>query len=502
MYVRKFEGDTLEETLQAVKFELGPDAIILKTITNKGIKAAFKKKKFEITAAISEQSYVKKAKVDRVLNEDQKRTFYNSSADHVATMINQYNGEGVSQSYKAQNSGEREMSQTPNYGNLGLNKVVHSLNQSATAIKTATQKLPSKIRSSLDEFLTEDDMTAEHDSYDTQSYSSQDESDFDQFVKSHQATTPTEPKITRKTTPVQTNVNSASAQDVSELQSKILELEKKLNEVAENRPDQTAKNPEKNLGLFQLRTTLKTLDIDESIIRMISKKAQFELTPTDLMDQDVVFEYALRELHNMVMVAMPLYSKTEMQNKSVFTVVISEVASGQTSMVYKLAATTKNAVVITFDSNKKSEELNFTSTMLGLEKKRANSLAELMTFCRQFENSDKKIFIDFKGERNSSDDTKKFIDSLHRSFKNIQVLVNISAIHSELYNRRIVSKYQEVADGVMISHVDLCLNFGALVNVHVASHTKPLMMFGTGQMVPEDIESATSERLLSGMFEF
>jgi flagellar biosynthesis GTPase FlhF len=54
----------------------------------------------------------------------------------------------------------------------------------------------------------------------------------------------------------------------------------------------------------------------------------------------------------------------------------------------------------------------------------------------------------------------------------------------------------------MISHVDLCLNFGALVNVHVASHTKPLMMFGTGQTVPEDIETATSERLLSGMFEF
>ena len=77
MYVRKFEGDTLEETLQAVKFELGPDAIILKTITNKGIKAAFKKKKFEITAAISEESYIKKAKVDRVLNDDQKRIFYN-----------------------------------------------------------------------------------------------------------------------------------------------------------------------------------------------------------------------------------------------------------------------------------------------------------------------------------------------------------------------------------------------------------------------------------------
>ena len=45
MFVRKFEADTLEEALKSIKKELGPDAIILKTITNKGIKGAFKSKK-------------------------------------------------------------------------------------------------------------------------------------------------------------------------------------------------------------------------------------------------------------------------------------------------------------------------------------------------------------------------------------------------------------------------------------------------------------------------
>ena len=68
MFVRKFEGETLDEALQLVKRELGPDAIILKTVTNKGLAGAFKKSKIEITAAISEQSYTKKAKVDHVLN--------------------------------------------------------------------------------------------------------------------------------------------------------------------------------------------------------------------------------------------------------------------------------------------------------------------------------------------------------------------------------------------------------------------------------------------------
>ena len=53
MYVRKFEADTIEEALKEIKRELGPDAVILKTITNKGLKGAFKKKKIEITAAIT-----------------------------------------------------------------------------------------------------------------------------------------------------------------------------------------------------------------------------------------------------------------------------------------------------------------------------------------------------------------------------------------------------------------------------------------------------------------
>ncbi len=49
MYVKKFEAETLDEALRSVKGELGPDAIILKTITNKGLKGAFKKGRVEIT---------------------------------------------------------------------------------------------------------------------------------------------------------------------------------------------------------------------------------------------------------------------------------------------------------------------------------------------------------------------------------------------------------------------------------------------------------------------
>ena len=129
MFVRKFEGDTLDETLKAVKRELGPDAIILKTVTNKGLKGAFKKKRIEITAAISEQNYTKKAKVDRVLSDDQRENFYQSPAEEVNRAINNYN--------------ETPQAARGGYGSLGLNKVVNTVSQASK-----------KIQNSLDDFLT------------------------------------------------------------------------------------------------------------------------------------------------------------------------------------------------------------------------------------------------------------------------------------------------------------------------------------------------------------
>ena len=90
MYVRKFEADSLDEALQEIKRELGPDAIILKTVTNKGLKGAFKRKKIEITAAISEKNYTKKSRVDHVLDHEHKEQFYQASASQISNMIDTY----------------------------------------------------------------------------------------------------------------------------------------------------------------------------------------------------------------------------------------------------------------------------------------------------------------------------------------------------------------------------------------------------------------------------
>src|SRR5690554_6130378 len=155
MYVKKFEADTLDEALRSVKSELGPDAIILKTTTSKGLKGAFKKGRVEITAAISEQNFEKKSRVDRALGDhENKERFYQAPSSSINHMINEYNERSPRASASANG-----------YGAMGLNKVVNTVS-----------KASNKFKSSLDDFLTiEEDLE------------DQEEVSFDDFAREEEA---------------------------------------------------------------------------------------------------------------------------------------------------------------------------------------------------------------------------------------------------------------------------------------------------------------------------
>ena len=70
-------------------------------------------------------------------------------------------------------------------------------------------------------------------------------------------------------------------------------------------------------------------------------------------------------------------------------------------------------------------------------------LFKLEVFLRLFLNVEKaveagkSVFIDYKVCGKESDETKKFVDGLRRSFDKVEVLVCLSSIHSELYNKKV-----------------------------------------------------------------
>jgi flagellar biosynthesis protein FlhF len=470
MYVQKFEADSLDEALKTIKRELGPDAIILKTVTNKGLKGAFKKKRIEVTAAISEDHYVSKANVDSVLNENEKNTFYANDATSIKRQI-------TSHSQNSQKSNATNNSSTP-YGGMGLNRQVKTVKDMGT-----------KLRSSLDDFLSAPEPVAVEEM---------------------------RPEPMRRPTPAATqNVGvdnfvdndpmlmEADSSLVDLQKKKIDDLERKLYELTQSVERLDQKEP---IGIYELRTTLRSLDISDTYIQNLVKKLIFELDEDQNSDSDMVFEFALREMIKSINVEMPLFSTIDEESNPAITVLVSDNSSGQTSMLQKIAALKEDAVLIRNSEFDKSG--SFAEKVFGLNVIQTNGIAEIVGECRKAIEAGKTVFVDYKAgndELNKEgvpDQTKKFIDGLRRAFDNVEVLVTLSAIHSELYNRKVVAKYRGLSSGLVISHLDECLNFGALFNIGEDHPEQPFKFFGTGEVVPDDLESATAERILAGIFQF
>lgn len=511
MLVKKFEADNLEEALKAVKVELGPDAIILKTVTNNGIKGAFKKKRIEITAAISEKSYEKKAKVDKVLNKDQKEAFYQKPAGMIKDSITKYNGPET----------------TSGYGSMGLNKVVNTLARGSAGLSDITSKTSNLIKNSLDDFLSDhedsgfdidsaDDIPMQTKSVGRGKYAEPPLGDSrilnSQFENKQSSRTGGDHSrnISREqNAPSQNQIPGVVSreaynelkQELKTTQNKMELLEQKLLELSQNYQI-NPKHLNEAKGVFQLRTTLKTLDVDEIHIIDLIKKASYELSKEELENPDVIFEFALQKMASSVNTDIPLFSKTE-NNTPVITVLISEAASGQSSMGTKIAVLKKDVILVQFSQDSQDiSSHDFATQAFGIKVEKVKNFSEVVGICRKAMDANKSVLLDLRLSSKYTDETKKFIETLRRGFSHVEVLCTLSAIHSELYNRKIIARYKEITDGVIISHIDLCMNFGAIFNVHLTQNKIPLKFFGTGPVVPDDIEGATAERLMAGLFQF
>lgn len=502
MYVRKFESDTIEEALRDIKRELGPDAVILKTITNKGLKGAFKKKKIEITAAISEKNYVRKAQVDTVLNDNQKDEFYNSSSGYIANMIDQH---------EQSRDNRRGTSEAPRtgagYGSMGLNRPVASTKALASQIKSG-------ISAGLDDFLSLGEKEDRHSRSNSNSFNFDDEVEASRPLsqaprrENAREVPMAQTKREMQAPPVQQQVNSAGARLIGEemyekQKTKIDDLEKKLYELTRSFERIHKKEP---IGIYQLRTTLRSLDINETYIQQLIKKGLFELTESDVENADVVFEFALREMMATVSTAMPLFSTSvngkEAQKNPVITVFLSEVSCGQSSMVQKIGTLKKDSVIIRNIVSFNEAKSNFAEKIFNMSVVNVASIAEIVSECRKGIESGKCVFIDYKCNETESNDTKKFIDGLRRAFSKVEVLITLSAIHTELYNRKVLGTYRRLSDGVIVSHLDACLNFGSLFNITQDIKDLPYKFFGTGEVLPDDLEAASAERIMAGIFKF
>src|SRR3954453_12805092 len=90
MQVKKFEAPTMQEALDNIKRELGPEAIILQTKKNKRGFGLLSKDSVEITAAVSERSLQKKQFAEARLPGSAQTAMKKMPADRQAEFIDKY----------------------------------------------------------------------------------------------------------------------------------------------------------------------------------------------------------------------------------------------------------------------------------------------------------------------------------------------------------------------------------------------------------------------------
>ena len=485
MFVRKFEADTLEEALKSIKKELGPDAIILKTITNKGIKGAFKSKKIEITAAISEKSYVKKTNVDKVLDDEQHEKFYKNSSNYLSNMIDNHKPRKnmVVSGGASKGSG---------YGDLGLNKKVNTTKGG--------------VNISLDDFLDSDsgnnpDSPKGNDSniglretVDSPNPLSSkfDDSEFKEIIE--------EREVTRSENKMSLDSHNDMALNIdSRLENQNEKIKNLENLVGSMKRVIDNISGEERKCLNQLTSTLKTFDISPAFINKIIKKILFELSDEEIENEEAVFDFCLREMTKEISLKMPLFSKVDSEIEPTITVLVSETSCGQSSMIKKICSLKKDSVLIEYSKDSLEKTDSFSEKIFLIEKVSTNNIAEIVSVSKKSVEKNKSVFIDFRVSEKDDIDIKSFVESLKRVFKYVEIILSLSAIHSENYNKKILNKYKALSDGISISMMDLCANFGTVFNL--SEFQVPFVFFGTGKVIPDDLESSTSERILSGIFQ-
>ena len=436
MHIRKFESETLEAAFKDIKRELGPDAIILKTVTKRGLKNAFRKTRVEVTAAISEKNYLKKAKVDEVLTEEDKSSLYMNRANHISNMLD---------NYSSSSDGKKAQVVSQGYGKIGINQSV--------------KKIGNKVKSGLDEFLNNFPIQKNKTELSLQSSSYE---------------------VDKK--------EDESLDRVGVIEKRVCNIEKKIEEMGN----------EDVSHLSELKTMLRSLEIGEKHIQDIMKKIINLLPKEDLNDAEAIYELTLREMLLKVKTEMPLFSRCDMGNRPTVTILISRSQCGQSSMAFKLSALKDESVVL---QNCDSCNLGLARKLYNIETANISSLPKIIDTTKKFQKDGRDIFIDYKDIGKEVSEIRRNIDGLKKSLDNVEILVCISSIHSGVYNRSILSKYNRIADGIVATNIDLCLDYGQLFNIACDFNGLPFKFFGTGNVIPDDVESATGERIIAGLFQ-
>lgn len=241
-------------------------------------------------------------------------------------------------------------------------------------------------------------------------------------------------------------------------------------------------------------------DICEETVLKLVEELRENLSPDLLGDRDRLRESLISNIERDLLLAGPIHL-TPGKNRMV--AFVGPTGVGKTTTIAKLAANyalekKKKVALVTVDTYRiaAAEQLKIYANIMGLPLKSVSAPEELTQVLAKFADKD-LILIDTAG-RNQRDQSQ--IDEIKGFLKQpfpIEIFLVMSMTCKEHNLSAVNQQFGRLPiDSIIFTKLDESYTYGSIIN-QLFKMKKPLSYLTTGQKVPEDIEIATKERIVS-----
>ncbi len=465
MEVKKYEAPTLQEALETIKRELGPEAIILQTKKYKRGFGLMSKASVEVTAAVSERAVTKKKVAESKMSTDSVARFAGFSASKQADLQDQMMDRALERAIEGTQDSVQLSSSTPRprtvmrYAEIDADKV--------------PQPAPAKVNPS-----------------NASVYS---------------------PQIQRSGAAAPASASAQAAPSAAP-NEEILALRRMLEELRQQQAElknQSAATPmggSTEVGAFATPALQEAFDqlvvngVDKRFALALIRQAGFELGSEASKSLEHVQDQIAEEIIRNIEVSAPLEGVRAGTGTPTVMALVGPTGVGKTTTLAKIAAQAirrgLRVGLINLDYVKASafDQLATFSRVLNVPFRSAHSVEDLAFAVRDFQALD-LVLVDTTGRSQRDPESLREIQSMLDSVPSMRTVLVLSATtrDAELYD--MATRFSVFRpQGLVFSKLDETTLYGVLYNVPQKVRL-PLLYFTTGQKVPDDIEEASRDRV-------
>ena len=252
--------------------------------------------------------------------------------------------------------------------------------------------------------------------------------------------------------------------------------------------------------LVTLSCQMLQQELGEHMVLRLLGELMEDLPAEALHDRDEVKKNMVAKMKQELLVSGPL---TLVPGRPAIAAFVGPTGVGKTTTIAKLAALhamemNKKVALVSIDTYRIAavEQLRIYATIMNLPFQAVSTPEEFKRTLARFADAD-LILIDTAGrsqrDRARIEEMKPFL----RQVEGIEIYLVMSSTHREDTLLATSSQFDLLAvDRIIFTKLDENATYGTILN-HLAQIKRPLSYLTTGQKVPEDIEVATKERVIS-----